>query len=78
MATDPKRALHQAIDRLSVEEARRLSAELGRAIVTHAERRPRLLTEADIILSEPVLPDDESADALISAVRHWRREGGHA
>ena len=39
---------------------------------------PRPLTEADVILSEPLLPDDETADDMIEAVRRWRREGGDA
>jgi len=51
-------------------------------IETSDGRTPKLtsvrpLQVADIILSAPVLPDDETADALIETVRHWRSEGGN-
>ena len=63
---------------LSEDEARRLSAVLRQRGTSNGVRRPRPLTEADILLTEPVLPDDETADEMIATVRRWRREGGHA
>ena len=39
---------------------------------------PAPLQRDDIVLTTPILPDDESADALIAAVRQWRREGERA
>ena len=78
MATSPRQRLHDAIDRLSEEEARRLSASLHVIRPNDTSSGPRPLTEADVILSEPLLPDDETADDMIEAVHSWRREGGDA
>ena len=77
MATTPKQELHELVERLSDEEARRLSVAFrGAAPVVASSPRP--LTEADIILSEPILPDDETADETIAAVHRWRREASYA
>ncbi len=78
MATMPKQELHELVERLSDEEARRLSAALQGAGTPPDARRVRRLTEAEVILTEPVLPEDETADEMIEAVRRWRREGGYA
>lgn len=77
MAATPKQELHEPVERLSDEEARRLSAVLwGAGAAPPPSVRP--LTEADIVLPEPILPDAETADEMIEAVRRWRREGGCA
>ena len=77
MAATPKQELHELVERLSDEEARRLSAALrGAGAAPAPSARP--LTEADIVLPESILPDDETADEMIEAVRRWRREGGYA
>lgn len=65
------------IERLSEEEARRLSAAL-QAAGTTPPPRARPLTAADIVLAEPVLREDETADETIAPVRRWRRAGGYA
>ena len=78
MATNSRQELHEAIDRLSEEEARRLSAALRAIDIGEASSRPRPLTEADVILREPLLADDETADEMIATVRRWRRESGYA
>ncbi len=78
MAIDTKQELHDTIDRLSEEEARSWSAALRGIGATGTASAVRPLTDADVLLTEPVLPDDESADDMIGAVRRWRREGGHA
>ncbi len=78
MAISPKQELQDAIERLSEDEARRWSAALRGNGATNLASRTRPLTESDVILSAPVLPDDESADDMIGAVRRWRRDGGHA
>ena len=78
MAVNPRQELHDLVDRLTEEEARRLSAELRATAAVNGGSGPRPLTEADVILAAPVLPDDETADEMIAAVRRWRREGGYA
>ena len=78
MATNPKRELYDAIDGLSDDEVRRLSAALRGIGTTDAPAQARPLTEADIVVSTPILPDDENADDMIERIRGWRREGGHA
>jgi hypothetical protein len=77
MVANPKQELHEFVDRLSDEEARRLAAALL-ASGPGGVRRPRPLTRDDIILSEPIMPDDETADDMIETIRRWRREGGYA
>jgi hypothetical protein len=80
MAVDVKQQLHDLIDRLSDEEARRLSVAL-RAVAGGAgtiTQQPRPLTRADLVLDDPIMPPDESADDMIDAIRRWRREGGYA
>jgi hypothetical protein len=69
MAANPKRELHELVERLS---------PALREAAAGAAPRPRLLIEADIVLATPVLPDDETADEMIEAVRRWRRAGGYA
>lgn len=76
MAADPKRELHELVERLTDEEARRLTAALREP--GDVRTAPRPLTADDIILPEPILPDDETADEMIATVRRWRREGGYA
>ncbi len=77
MVTTPKQELHALVERLTDDEAAHLSSALrGRQPARVASPRP--LTLADIVLAEPLLPDDESADDLIDTVRRWRREGGYA
>lgn len=78
MAATPKQELHELVDRLDDEQARRLAAALREADPTGGAPPPRPLAEADVVLTAPVLPDDETADAMIAAVRRWRREGGYA
>lgn len=78
MVANPKQELHELVERLSDDEAQRLSSTLRSVGATSAAPRPRPLTEADIILVEPILPDDETADEMIAAVRRWRREEGNA
>jgi hypothetical protein len=77
MVANPKRELHELIDRLSDQAARQLSSTL-RGSLHDSSVQPRPLREADIILNHPLLPDDEDADEMIEAVRRWRREGGNA
>lgn len=72
MTANPKQALHALIDGLSDEEVRSLST----ALTTVPEPDP--LTAEDLLLTTPILPDDETADELIATVRRWRREGGDA
>ena len=72
MAVDPKQHLHMLIDRLNDDEARDLSAVLDPDVTVLP------LTADDLLLAVPIMPADESADDLIEAVRHWRREGGDA
>jgi hypothetical protein len=76
MAANPKRELHELVERLTDEEASRLAAVLREP--RNGGAAPRPLTADDIILPEPILPDDETADEMIATVRRWRREGGHA
>ena len=78
MATTPKQELHELIDRLDDEQARRLAEALRGGGATPARPTPRPLAETDIVLTAPVLPDDETADEMIATVRRWRREGGFA
>jgi hypothetical protein len=76
-ATNPKQELHDFVDRLSEQDARRLASALIEAGAGGA-RQPRPLTRDDIILPEPIMPDDETADDMIETIRRWRREGGYA
>ncbi len=78
MATTPKQELHELVDRLDDEQARRLAEALRGASPVGVAPSPRPLAEADIVLATPVLPDDETADEMIATVRRWRREGGYA
>ena len=78
MATTPKQELHELVDRLDDEQAQRLVEALRRAGSVGIAPPPRLLAEADIVLTAPLLPDDETADEMIATVRRWRREGGYA
>ena len=78
MATTPKQELHEWIDRLDDAQAQRLVESLRGGGATLARPAPRPLAEADIVLTAPVLPDDETADEMIATVRRWRREGGYA
>lgn len=78
MVVNPKEQLHDLIDRLSEDEARRLAASLRPRGGPNGMRQPRPLTEADILLPKPVLAEDETADKMIAMVRRWRREGGCA
>ena len=78
MAVHPKRQLHELIDRLKEDEALPLSAVLRQRRSNNAVQRARPLTEADIMLTEPLVPDDETDDKMIAIVRRWSREGGHA
>ena len=78
MAITPKQELHELVDRLDDEQAQRLVEALRRAGPARVAPPPRPLAEADIILTAPLLPDDETADEMIATVRRWRREGGYA
>jgi hypothetical protein len=78
MTADRKRRRHGLAEGVNENDGRGVAAAPGRHGAHTAVQRPRPLTEADILLSEPVLPEDETADELIAAVRRWRREGGHA
>jgi hypothetical protein len=78
MATTPKQELHEWIDRLDNAQAQRLVDALRGGGATLARPAPRSLVEAEIVLTAPVLPDDETADEMIATVRRWRREGGYA
>ena len=78
MATTPKQELHELVDRLDDEQARRLAEALRGAGPAGGAPPPRPLAEADIVLAAPVLPDDETADEMIATVRSWRHEGGYA
>jgi hypothetical protein len=75
MVANPKQELHKFIDRLSEQDARRLAATL---IEAGYVRQLRPLTRDDIILPEPIMPDDETADEMIETIRRWRREGGYS
>ena len=68
MVANPKEELHQLVERLSDDEAQRLSSILRSASATSTWPGPRPLTEADIVLVEPILPDNETADEMIAAV----------
>lgn len=80
MIVHPKQTLHAIVDRLSDEEVQAVAEMIGswRAASPSKERQTRPLTRADIVLAEPIMPDDETADEMIATVRRWRREGGYA
>lgn len=78
MAANPRQELRELVECLSEEEAQRLAATPRESAAGGALPPPRPLTVADIVLAEPVLPDDETADEMIAAVRRWRRAGGDA
>ncbi|MBI3965022.1 MAG: hypothetical protein HY329_05240 [Chloroflexi bacterium] len=78
MATTPKQALHEWIDRLDDEEARRMADALSARGTRPKAPTSRPLTESDLVLSTPVLPDEETADDMIATVRRWRQDGGYA
>ena len=72
--------LRRLIEGLPEDDLDELYAEL-KSRVTHDQARlrsPRPLRSEDIILAEAIMPDDETADDLITTVRRWRREGGYA
>lgn len=74
-----KDALHRFVDELTTDDVEELVAMLqSRGVFQLPSRSPRPLTREDIILAEPLMPDDETADELIETVRRWRREGGYA
>lgn len=79
MSTITKDILHQLVDALSDDDAALLYAALKRqrdaAETSTSSTRP--LVRSDIILDEPVLPDDETADMMIDTVHQWRREAGN-
>lgn len=79
MSTMSRNELHRLIDSLSDAEFAQLrsSIDLHLAGKVEPSRKPRPLRHDDIILPEPLLPEDESADDMIETVRRWRREGGH-
>jgi hypothetical protein len=52
------------------------SVESGSAPTPHSDA-PRSLRRGDILLRESVMPDDETADEMIEAVRQWRQTGGY-
>ena len=56
MTANPKQELRELIERLSDEEARRLSAALRQASAAPVPS-VQPLTEADVVLAEPTLPD---------------------
>jgi hypothetical protein len=78
MAVNPRQELHDLVDRLSEDEARRFIDVLRQRASRNGVQGPRPLIEADILLAEPVLPEDETADEMIATVRRWRCEGGYA
>lgn len=78
MVADPKQQLHDLVDHPSEDEARQLAVVPRRRGTRSGVRRLRPLTEADVLLTEPVLPEDETADEMIATLRRWRGEGGHA
>ena len=78
MAATPKQELHELVDRLDGEQARRLAAALRGASPAGGASSPRPVAEADIVLAAPILPDDETADEMIATVRRWWREGEYA
>jgi hypothetical protein len=78
MATTPKQELHELVDRLDDEQARRLAETLRGAGRVDVAPPPRPLAEADIVPAAPVLPDDETAEEMITTVRRWRHDGGYA
>lgn len=80
MIADPRQELHDLVDRLSDDDIRRLTPIVRRvaSAAPGVGSASRVLTDADIILSEPIMPDDETADEMIATIRRWRREQGHA
>lgn len=81
-----KEQLHELVEGLTEEDARRLHDELAgvRANPTPEELRARIatagpapLTLDDLVLAEPILPDDETADDMIATIQRWRHEGGY-
>ena len=79
MSTVSKDALRRMIDELSENDIQALLAALNsRDAPASPLNTSRPLKSSDIIRTEPVLPDDETADELIATVRRWRREGGYA
>ncbi|MFN8514604.1 MAG: hypothetical protein U0232_15320 [Thermomicrobiales bacterium] len=78
MVTTPKQQLHAFVEGLTDDEAARLWSALREGGQPARLTSPRPLTPADVLLPEPIMPDDESADDLIETVRRWRREGGYA
>ena len=76
MAANPREELRDLLDLLSDGEVRELLAVLHRDPARPAHAHPRPLTTEDILLPAPVLPDEETADAMIAAVRRWRCEAG--
>jgi hypothetical protein len=77
MTANPKQVLHEFIDGLSDQAVDNLSSILLTG-GDQAATRARPLREDDIILARPLLPNDESADEMIGAIRRWRRDGGYA
>lgn len=78
MVATPKQHLHELVEQLTDEEAQRLSLLVRSEQLSSTVTAPRPLTFSDIVLAEPIMPDDETADELIATVRQWRREGGYA
>lgn len=78
MVATPKQQLHAFVEGLTDDAAARLSSALREGGQPARLVSPRPLILADILLPEPIMPDDESADELLETVRRWRREGGYA
>jgi hypothetical protein len=73
-----KDELLRLLDGLSDAELERLIAGIeSRSSVVPRNDAPRPLRRDDILLRESVMPDDETADELIEAVRQWRHAGGY-
>jgi hypothetical protein len=73
-----KEELLRLIDDLSAAEVNELRARLeSRAPLEERPSGPRPLRREDIVRDEPVMPDDETADELMQAVRSWRNASGY-
>lgn len=81
-----KERLHELVEGLTEENAQRLHDELAGMTTdpAPAELRARIATSGpapltldDLVLAEPILPDDETADGMIATLQQWRHEGGY-
>ena len=77
MVVDPKQELHHLVDGLSDAYASRLARAIRHAGLTGLTRQPRPLTDADIVIATPMMPEEEAADDLFAESRRLRFESAY-